>query len=292
MNAHSILILFAIFISVFPTHINAHCVGVITLNTKLGDINSIPLTDNFSTSADLLIHENSFACQGPQISKMRGVIENASLFIYTDKIKANINRLKKGVHLLVKFGDKHEPKKVFERGDSAAVVWSILNKVPVGQVNSKKYLGNNFIITYPADFIARPMDLFALNQPVFKNEAFFKSPDGDVEFYVYTSVTGAQPQNYTKVAANEILADENSHKKSLKNTYRDYVLTHRATVRAKDNSYFRSFYHWRGCHTNATSTFIDCTFKVFGIKYKNKEVYQKYRHKYIMFKKSIIQASD
>lgn len=177
------------------------------------------------------------------------------------------------------------------------------------------YRGTLFEIIYPKAFITKPtkpvkrfdvnayINEFELdeNEPklppkvienVITNNAYFTSPDGLVEFYVYAKDSTESPDYYTKVADNEIKLSSTSTKHSRKNEHLNYVLKGWTTFKAKDGSYYRSHLHQRACHDDGNTSFNDCETQILGIKYKNIKAYQQYRNKFIGFAKSLLRTSD
>ena len=62
------------------------------------------------------------------------------------------------------------------------------------------------------------------------------------------------------------------------------VKTRRVTLKAKDGTYLRSFEDAENTETNNR--------RVFGIKYRDRNAYSKYRRQYLTFKNSLRQFSD
>ena len=158
----------------------------------------------------------------------------------------------------------------------------------------KKYDGNFFSVLYPISFTAIP----AMNHEISgyfarTDEATFKSPDGKVEFFVYSPLWSGRPKDYLKPAPNEVLASEDAKKGFKKNKYRNYTLTRWATFKAKDGAYLRSYVAQRACHDDGeSSSFNDCVFKTFGFKYTDQKAYKQYKPAYLKFKKSLEQSAD
>lgn len=139
------------------------------------------------------------------------------------------------------------------------------------------YNGNWFEIKYPKEFIATP----AAGKT---DEAKFSSLDGSIEFFVFSPLWGGDPADYLKTGSNEELVNEKTEE-SGENLQKQ--ITHWETLKAKDGSYYRSFVSIKG----QVGTGSD-VHKVFGIKYKNNDTYEKYKDAYISFKKSLKQFSD
>jgi len=157
----------------------------------------------------------------------------------------------------------------------------------------KRYSGNYFSVLYPKDFTAKPaMKEEKGTKKSNTDEATFISPDGAIEFFVYSPLWSGKPLNYLDKWQNETLLDQDGKKDFKENAYRNYVLTSWKTFKANDASYQRSYVAQRGCHDDGQSSFNDCTTKVFGIKYKNKKAYEHYKPAYLAFKKSLEQYAD
>ncbi len=139
-----------------------------------------------------------------------------------------------------------------------------------------KFKGAYFEINYPPGFRARQ----SLASNSFEGQfdsAFFTAPDGSVEFYVFSPLWNGQPEDIERNPAIEDVVSEQSELKGA-------LKTRRVTLKAKDNSYLRSFEDTENTETN--------TRKVFGIKYKDQAAYAKYRSQYLRFKQSLRQFSD
>lgn len=149
------------------------------------------------------------------------------------------------------------------------------------EVGTTLYKGLWFDIEYPQNFSARPA--------VQTDEAYFLSPDGTVEFFVFSPLWAGDPENYLTIAPTEELVSEKTEeiKEAEKPGQYGDKITHWVTVKAKDGSYYRSFVSIRE-QINTGSEIHH----VFGIKYKNDTAYQKYRDTYITFKESLRQYSD
>ena len=136
------------------------------------------------------------------------------------------------------------------------------------------YKGAYFDIKYPAGFRVRPSQRTDGER---YDSAFFGAPDGSVEFYVFSPIWNGDPQD---IEINEAAEDYVSQNTQTNNG----IKIRRATIRAKDGSYTRSFEDTENTNTNNRT--------VFGFKYLNQTVYNKYRQTYLTFKKSIRQFAD
>lgn len=175
------------------------------------------------------------------------------------------------------------------------------------------YSGDLFQIIHPKSFKARPLKptkRFDVNyhknevlrikpklsskyfEYVNTDKAYFTSPDGLVEFFVYAKDISNDQSNYTKIAKNEIKIRSYSDKFFFEKKYLNYILKYWATVKEKNNIYYRSYIYQRSCHDDNRSSFNDCETQVIGIKYKNVEAYIKYRDLFIVFNNSLSRSAD
>ena len=136
------------------------------------------------------------------------------------------------------------------------------------------YKGAWFEINYPSGFTVKPAQKSTTKQ-VGYDSVYFISPNNDVEFYVFSPQWNGEAKDIEINPNIERLIDQNTEKHKSK-TIRWF------TVKAKDNSYLRSI----------RDDTTDSTRLVFGIKYKNKAMYDKYNNDYISFKKSLRQFAD
>jgi len=162
---------------------------------------------------------------------------------------------------------------------SIILMLTILNvSAPGGNTGGESwrvYKGAWFEIKYPATFQVRP------SQPGSSaggyDSVFFTAPDGSVEFYVFSPQWNGQPNDIELNARSEVQVSQNTE-------HRGSLVVRRKTIKAKDNSYTRSFEDTEDSATN--------TRKVFGIKYRNQDAYSRYRQTYLTFKKSLTQFAD
>lgn len=140
----------------------------------------------------------------------------------------------------------------------------------------RTFRGAYFTVKYPPGFNARkslPSNSFEGQH----DSAFFKAADGTVEFYIFSPLWNGKPDDIELVPESEVIVSEANEQKGA-------VKTRRVTIKAKDNSYTRSFEDSENTETNNR--------KVFGIKYKDQGAYNKYRSQYLTFKNSLQQFSD
>ena len=136
------------------------------------------------------------------------------------------------------------------------------------------YKGAWFEVRYPSTFKVRP-SLPGSSEEIF-DSVFFTAPDTAVEFYVFSPQWNGDPSDI-QIKGNEVLVSKTSDK-------RGKVTVRRVTVKARDNSYTRSFEDTEDSATN--------TRKVFGIKYRDQSAYNRYRQTYLTFKQSLKQFAD
>ena len=149
------------------------------------------------------------------------------------------------------------------------------------RVGTTLYRGTWFDIEYPQNFTARP------TTP--KDEAYFISPDGTVEFFVYSPLWSGNPVTYLTIAPTEEVVSEKTEevKESERSgQFGDRVLRW-VTAKAKDGSYYRSFVSIKEQVGTGSSLH-----HVFGIKYQDSASYEKYREVYVSFKESLRQYAD
>lgn len=153
---------------------------------------------------------------------------------------------------------------------------SLLASSPAGASQQKwlTYRGAYFDIKYPATFSARGSQRMDGER---YDSAFFAAPDGSVEFYVFSPIWNGDPEEIEINEATEAYVSEDSE------TYNG-IKVRRATIRARDGSYLRSFEDTENTNTNNRT--------VFGIKYRDQATYNKHRQTYLTFKKSIKQYAD
>jgi hypothetical protein len=150
---------------------------------------------------------------------------------------------------------------------------SLLAEDGGGWVN---YKGAWFEIKYPGHFTVRS----SIKSPSASegyDSAFFSSDDGSVEFYVYSPLWTGYPADIELKADREELAAQKEDKKGGR-------IVRFVTIKAKDNSYLRSFVDTQNTEQN--------TRLVFGIKYRSQKDYDRNKDLYLKFKGSIKQYAD
>lgn len=144
-----------------------------------------------------------------------------------------------------------------------------------GQGSWPVYKGAWFSISYPPGFTVRPAQRSATSAGGY-DSAFFRSPDGRVEFYIFSPQWSGEPREIELNPAIEVLVEEKRQEGKGKQV-------RWVTVRAKDRSYHRSWVdEITGLNTRT----------VFGISYRDQKSYQDYRQDYLRFKKSLRQFAD
>ena len=147
-------------------------------------------------------------------------------------------------------------------------------------------MGGFFRVEYPADFTAYPPN----RKENMTDEATFVSPDGEVEFYIYSPQWNGKPR-YLNKRENEIVEANKRKIVSSRDKIGYTHLTWRTYV-DKHGRYNRAFL-MRKTNCPSSNTEDDCTnITVFGIKFKNKASYNRYKKVYIKFKKSLEQYAD
>jgi hypothetical protein len=150
-----------------------------------------------------------------------------------------------------------------------------------GEGKWSTYKGAWFEIKYPSGFAVKPGQKSATSTVGYDSVSFI-SPDHNVVFYVFSPQwKGKAPEADIEINPNrEELVEQNVTTEQDQAGISKTIRT--VTVKAKDNSYVRAI----------RDETTDTTRLVFGIKYKNKEIYNKYYNDYLIFKKSLSQFAD
>lgn len=145
------------------------------------------------------------------------------------------------------------------------------------------YMGSWFNIQYPGDFTASPSepveeweDIKYINT----DEASFVSPEGDVEFFVYSPQWSGEPKDYLELKGNEKIISEET-------TENGEQVTKTAVIQSETPEYFREYESVR--YFVGTGSEIH---HVFGFKYKNEELKTAYNDQFETFKSSLEQFAD
>lgn len=139
----------------------------------------------------------------------------------------------------------------------------------------RTYTGAWFEVKYPSNFTARPSQRSSSASGF--DSAFFTAPGGSVEFYVFSPQWNGEPGDIALDSRFEVSVSQTTQRSGSK-------IVRRATIRARDGSYTRSFEDIEDTATN--------TRRVFGIKYANQAAYNRYRQTYLTFKQSLTQFAD
>ena len=139
----------------------------------------------------------------------------------------------------------------------------------------KTFKGAWFEIEYPSDFKAKNSLKSSTNSEGF-DSAIFTSPDGKVQFYIFSPQWSGKATDI-KVKKGESITETSQQKENR-------IFVKRWTVAANDGSYFRSY--------EETSETLGNINKVFGIKYTSKSDLEQYREQYLHFKNSLVQYAD
>ena len=145
-----------------------------------------------------------------------------------------------------------------------------------GTVKWRTYRGAWFEIRYPATFKARP-SLKSISFDGKYDSAIFIAPDSSAEFYVFAPQWNGDPRDIEIDPGREEYDSQHSERKGTINL-------RRVTIRAKDNSYWRSFEDTENTDLNIR--------RVFGFKYRDQATYNRYKKDYLAFKRSLAQFSD
>lgn len=250
-------------------------------------------------NAHFLMHKDTFRCTGDKKEpKLTGYQYEGLQYMNLDIGKPTVGQLlrisyrySKGVTLggggFLNWGIEEPANPTIINDKEKATI-----KKALEDIKTYIYTGNFFSIKYPKHFTVKTGVLLSDDNSNEQNyspidEAYFTSPDKAVEFFVFSPSGVGKPYNYHKVLDEEMLVSEETKKDAKDDVYRNYVVTKWAAMAAKDGSYQRSYVWQRACHDNGVSSFEDCVSHVFGIKYKDKKTYQKYRDDYLVFKKSL-----
>lgn len=223
-------------------------------------------------TANIEVDENSFSCKGLGKGNTKGIFDD--ILKQKTSLALGIERKK------FKSGVSYHAKYLYP--DDYWYDTKHLDLKPLGLEKVTQYKGSLFSIHYPSSFTAKPQTPYSKRyKTVETNEATFLSADKEVAFFVYSPNWTGKPKDYHNILKNETLVSKETKvsypKKKRKITY-TYV-----TLKAKDGSYMRSYVDILACWASADS----CESTTFGIKYKNKKAYDRYKKAYLKFKKSL-----
>lgn len=166
---------------------------------------------------------------------------------------------------------KTDSAKVSDTVGSGYVHWEDPEIIDAGKFI--KFKGAWFDVEYPAAFSARGSSNSSTSDENF-DSAFFTSPDGSVEFYIFSPQWTGKADDIKRLNTEKLTDSTHQSKGNLS--------VDRWTIAAKDGSYQRSYQQTSG----------ESGQKIFGIKYKNERARQKYTAEYDHFKKSLRQYAD
>lgn len=149
-----------------------------------------------------------------------------------------------------------------------------------------RYRADWFEVRYPKTFSASPTEpniVYNGETIITTNEAHFTSEDAGVEFYVFSPQWSGEPE-YLKVIPGETVVSEKTEE-SGEGLSKKRVQWF--TYQAKDGSYYRSVISIR----EQVDTGSDLH-RVFGFKYRDEAVYEKYKEDFVSFEKSLRQFAD
>lgn len=147
----------------------------------------------------------------------------------------------------------------------------------------KDFKGNWFKVEYPSQFQASPLSPIEKTNDyefVATDEATFVSPDGSIEFFVYSPLWSGNPNNYLQKRANEKIISDKTEKGDGSDPFS--TTHHWVTFEDVDGKYTRAYHSLR----------TESTHHVFGVKYTNRKMYEVYKAAYLAFKKSLEQYAD
>jgi len=154
----------------------------------------------------------------------------------------------------------------------------INNSAPgnLSEVYSKGHFsGDYFEVTVPSDFTVRPS--IKTKDGTTYDSAFFTSPDGEVEFYIFSPLGNEEAYDLNINPNIEKTISTSSQPSS------DKIITW-SEYKALDGSYLRAYQYTREKSGRLIS--------VIGLKYKSQEAYKKYKQTYLSFKKSYTLTGD
>lgn len=149
-------------------------------------------------------------------------------------------------------------------------------KKPEAKTEYKKFKGAWYELEYPSDFTPKNSQLSSTMVDAYES-AMFTSPDGKVQFYVFS------PQ-WSGVARDIAIDLDKEEQAEISHEQKDGWLIKRWTLKAKDGSYSRSYEEKSATESHTNS--------IFGIKYASQKDLEKYREEYLYFKNSLEQYAD
>lgn len=140
----------------------------------------------------------------------------------------------------------------------------------------KTYTGAWFRVKVPTGFKVEPRELRMVGDKKEFDGVSCTSPDGKVEFYVYSPQWSGTPKWIALRPGEKQVAKKVDSGSQRTVTY--------VTLRGPGGKYERSYADTRGK--------LDGTRTVFGFRYANQAAYKKYLPLYLQFKKSLVQYAD
>lgn len=137
----------------------------------------------------------------------------------------------------------------------------------------KLYKGAWFDVYYPSVFKVVPREPGAANRP---DGASFLSPDGKVEFYVFSPQWSGNPTWHQKRPGEKCVSYRQQKKGTRTVTW--------VTYRAGDGSYERAL-------EDLADATLNCR-RIVAFRYRNQSAYRAYRPQYLKFKASLVQYAD
>lgn len=154
---------------------------------------------------------------------------------------------------------------------------------PEAPVQSAVFSGTWFQIDYPENFVPSPTfptGTYGDYHFVSTDEARFTSPDSTVEFFIFSPQWAGDPVDYLIEQPNEKMVSSTEEKSDSDDPF---AASHYwVTYEDKDGKYTRSYHSLK----------TESTHHVFGVKYTNRKMYEKYKAAYLTFKKSLRQFAD
>lgn len=140
--------------------------------------------------------------------------------------------------------------------------------------HAAEFQGAWFEVWYPDGWAAVP-SLASESRSAGVDSVFLRSPDGEVEFYIFAPQWSGEPRDIALDPATEHL-DSSEISESASKSIRWY------TISAMNGAYTRSYQDTKG----------ESTRSVVGIKYRSDDAYRKHLSAYLQFKKSLRQFAD
>jgi len=157
---------------------------------------------------------------------------------------------------------------------------------PAAESAPRLYRGGWFVIAYPGDFRVEERERSASLGP--ESDRYdgvaFVSPDGKVEFYVFSPQWGGTSEYETILPNEEVLeVDETGDLGQVEKGEEDrYVKS--VLIADRSDRYFRTF--------RKTVEIAGSVSWLVGVKYRSPEDYERYREEYQAFTASLVQYAD